>query len=103
MRLSERSKPKWLDLQEVLGDRLWVMGLGAVAPRWTGGWAVVEGVNLGWFGDSDGVSVGVAVRLSKIRGGRLLTGVGGDGSTEDRVGLRALRHHVVGARRLRAG
>ena len=34
------------------------------------------------------------VRLSKIRGGRLLTGIGADGGAEDRMGLCAFRHHI---------
>ena len=43
------------------------------------------------------------VRLSKIRGDRLLTGVGGDGGARDWMVLYALRHHITGGwgRRLR--
>ena len=78
-------------------------GLGAVESGGTGGGAAVEGVNLSWFGDSGRVSVGVVGGVVKDQGGRLLTGVGGDGSTEDRVGLRALRRHKIGVRNLGSG
>src|ERR1022692_3621038 len=41
--------------------------------------------------------LGSFVRLSKIRGGRFLTGIGGDGGTGDWMVL-ALRHHISGVR-----
>ena len=59
-----------------------------------GRWLVV--VFGGWCEDSDCVSVVPWDLVVKDQVGRLLTGIGGDGGAEDRVGLRALRHHIVG-------
>ena len=42
--------------------------------------------------------LGSFVRLSKISGGRLLTGIGGDGGAEGWMVLCALRHHTSGVR-----
>ena len=74
--ISERSKPKSLELQDVLGDG---RQCALCAPG-----SGVGGLGAGLCLQA-GAETAIAypsclgVRLSKIRGGRLLTGVGGDG------------------------
>ena len=58
-----------------------------------GGWWLVV-VFPGWGETAIASPLEACGRLSKIRGAGLLTGVGGRGGAEDRVGLRAFRHHV---------
>jgi hypothetical protein len=60
-------------------------------------------VNLGWYRDSYRVSVVHWCQVVKDQGGRLLTSVGGDGGTEDRITLRSLRHRIIGGRSLGPG
>ena len=42
--------------------------------------------------------MGGAGEVVKDQGGKLLTGIGGGGSAEDRVGFRVLRHRMIGGR-----
>ena len=98
--ISERSKPKSLELQDVLGDG---RQCALCAPG-----SGVGGLGAGLCLQA-GAETAIAypsclgVRLSNIRGGRLLTGVGGDGGAEGRMGPRAVRHHINGGRSLRPG
>ena len=54
----------------------------------------------GWRRDSGGVTVRVVGLVVKDQGDRLLTAIGGDGGTEDRMVLFALRYHIIGVRNL---
>lgn len=55
----------------------------------------------GWYRDSCRGPVGVIGPLVKDQGGRLLTGIGGNGGAEDWMVLGALRHHIRGLRNRR--
>ena len=71
-----------------------------------GGWGSGLGAGVvfrGWHEDSDRVSVGVVCLVVKDQVGRLLTGVGGDGSAEDWMVLRSLGHHIGWLRNLWLG
>src|ERR1035438_4436283 len=48
--------------------------------------------------DSGRGSVGVVCPVVKDQGGRVLTGIGGDGGAEGWMVLCALRHHISGVR-----
>src|ERR1017187_6165099 len=87
-----RSKPKWLDLKKRVGDGWWY----ALYAPGSGGRGPGAGVVFpGLRRDSDCVSVVPWGPVVKDQGGRLLTRVGGDGGTEDRVVLCTFRHQIT--------
>ena len=82
----------WTIKAQVIGFEGVVGGLALLAVA--GGWWLVV-VFCGWSEGSGRVSVGVGCLIVKEQGGRLLTAIGREGGTEDRVGFGALRHHVI--------
>src|ERR1022692_1639145 len=87
-----RSKPKWLDFKKRVGDGWWY----ALYAPGSGGRGPGAGVVFpGLRRDSDCVSVVPWGPVVKDQGGRLLTRVGGDGGTEDRVVLCTFRHQIT--------